>query len=92
LSDHLGNIRSMDDIRMNFGQVPEHFCRKLLSPDAGSRRGSSASFLGSSSSLTEDTSLLGTDPHKLQSYVNRLLDVRIQTQLKIYDIDPSMIQ
>ena len=79
LSDHLGNIRSMDDIRMNFGQVPEHFCRKLLSPDAGSRRGSSASFLGSSTnSLGEGTSLLGTDPHKLQSYVNRLLDVRIQ--------------
>jgi callose synthase len=79
LSDHLGNIRSMDDIRINFGQAPEHFCKKLLSPDAGSRRGSSASFLGSSSnSLTEGTSLLGTNPHRLQSYVNRLLDVRIQ--------------
>jgi callose synthase len=79
LSDHLGDIRSMDDIRMNFGQAPEHFCKKLLSPDAGSRRGSSASFLGSSSNnLSEGTSLLGTDPHKLQSYVNRLLDVRIQ--------------
>jgi callose synthase len=79
LSDHLGDIRSMDDIRMNFGQAPEHFCKKLLSPDAGSRRGSSASFLGASTNnLTEGTSLLGTDPHKLQSYVNRLLDVRIQ--------------
>ena len=79
LSDHLGDIRSMDDIRMNFGQAPEHFCKKLLSPDAGSCRGSSASFLGASTNnLTEGTSLLGTDPHKLQSYVNRLLDVRIQ--------------
>lgn len=79
LSDHLGDIRSIDDIRTNFGRAPEHFCKKLLSPDAGSRRGSSASFLGSSTNnLSEGTSLLGTDSHKLQSYVNRLLDVRIQ--------------
>lgn len=78
-SDHLGDIRSMDDIRMNFGRAPEHFCKKMLSPDAGSRRGSSASFLGSSTNnLSEGSSLLGADPHKLQSYVNRLLDVRIQ--------------
>jgi callose synthase len=79
LSDHLGDIRSMDDIRMNFGHAPTHFCKKLLSPDAGSRRGSSASFLGTSSNnVTEGTSLLGTDRHMLQGYVNRLLDVRIQ--------------
>jgi callose synthase len=80
LSDHLGDIRSMDDIRMNFGHAPEHFCKKMLSPDAGSRRGSSASFLGSSSTnLTESTALLATsNVQKLQSYVNRLLDVRIQ--------------
>lgn len=77
LSEHLGDVRSLDDIRRNFGQAPEHFCRKMLSPDAGSRRGSSASFLGSSASLTENTSLLAADSHKLQSY-NRLLDVRIQ--------------
>ena len=78
-AEHLGDIRSMDDIRANFGQVPEHFCKKLLSPDAGSRRGSSASFLSASgNNLSEGTSLLGADPHKLQSYVNRLLDVRIQ--------------
>lgn len=78
-ADHLGDIRSMDDIRLNFGRAPEHFCKKLLSPDAGSRRGSSASFLSSSgNNLSEGTSLLGADPHKLQSYVNRLLDVRIQ--------------
>lgn len=79
LSDHLGDIRSMDDIRMNFGRAPEHFCKKLLSPDAGSRRGSAASFLGSSgNNLAEAASLLGKDVQRLQSYVNRLLDVRIQ--------------
>ena len=77
-SDHLGDIRSMDDIRMNFGRAPEHFCKKMLSQDAGSRRGSSASFLGSGNNLSEGTSLLGADSHRLQSYVNRLLDVRIQ--------------
>lgn len=77
-SDHLGDIRSMDDIRMNFGRAPEHFCRKMLSPDAGSRRGSSASFLGSANNLSETTSLLGSNAQRLQSYVNRLLDVRIQ--------------
>eukprot|EP00562_Extubocellulus_spinifer_P006927 CAMPEP_0178517366 /NCGR_PEP_ID=MMETSP0696-20121128/25651_1 /TAXON_ID=265572 /ORGANISM="Extubocellulus spinifer, Strain CCMP396" /LENGTH=2108 /DNA_ID=CAMNT_0020147789 /DNA_START=313 /DNA_END=6639 /DNA_ORIENTATION=+ len=82
-SDNLGDIRDMNDIRENFGRAPEHFCRKMLSPDAGSRRGSSASFLGNSQSNIanpnqEGTSLLGSDPHKLQSYVNRLLDVRIQ--------------
>ena len=78
-SDHLGDVRSMEDIRVNFGRAPEHFCKKMLSPDAGSRRGSSASFLGSSgNNLSEKANLLGSDPHKLQSYVNRLLDVRIQ--------------
>jgi len=94
-SDHLGDIRSMKDIRNSFGRAPEHFCSKMLSPDAGSRRGSSASFLSagelnSRESLdnrrqslmnpnsAEGQSLLGSDPHKLQGYVNRLLDVRIQ--------------
>jgi callose synthase len=94
-SDHLGDIRSMKDIRNNFGRAPEHFCSKLLSPDAGSRRGSSASFVHSDnynsmesldnnrqSIMTpnshEGQTLLGSDPHKLQGYVNRLLDVRIQ--------------
>mmetsp|Transcript_54913 Transcript_54913/g.164424 ORF Transcript_54913/g.164424 Transcript_54913/m.164424 type:complete len:2150 (-) Transcript_54913:26-6475(-) len=82
-SDHLGDVRDMKDIRQNFGRAPEHFCKKMLSPDAGSRRGSSASFLGNSQSNIanpnqEGTSLLGADPHRLQSYVNRLLDVRIQ--------------
>jgi callose synthase len=94
-SDHLGDIRSMKDIRNSFGRAPEHFCTKMLSPDAGSRRGSSASFMNTDNfnsmesldnnrqSLTnpnshEGQSLLGNDPHKLQGYVNRLLDVRIQ--------------
>mmetsp|Transcript_21042 Transcript_21042/g.51779 ORF Transcript_21042/g.51779 Transcript_21042/m.51779 type:complete len:2128 (-) Transcript_21042:168-6551(-) len=79
-SDNLGDVRSMDDIRKNFGRAPEHFCKKMLSPDAGSRRGSTASFVGSSSggSLAETASLLGASSHRLQSYVNRLLDVRIQ--------------
>lgn len=94
-SDHLGDIRSMKDIRNNFGRAPEHFCCKLLSPDAGSRRGSSASFVHSDNynsmesldnnrqsimnpNSHEGQSLLGSDPHKLQGYVNRLLDVRIQ--------------
>jgi callose synthase len=78
-SNHLGDIRSMDDIRNNFGRAPESFCKKMLSPDAGSRRGSSASFLGSvGTDLSEGMSLLGADMNKLQSYVNRLLDVRIQ--------------
>ena len=78
-SDHLGDVRSINDIRQHFGRAPEHFCKKMLSPDAGSRRGSSASFLGSSTqSLSENSTLLGADPHKLQGYVNRLLDVRIQ--------------
>jgi callose synthase len=80
-ADHLGDVRSINDIRENFGSAPENFCKKMMSPDAGSRRGSSASFLGSSGGNlagAENTSLLGTDPHKLQSYVNRILDVRIQ--------------
>jgi len=80
-SEQLGDIRSMSDIRNNFTRAPEAFCKKMLSSDAGSRRGSAASFLNISSSgnnLLETTSLLGSDPHKLQSYVNRLLDVRIQ--------------
>lgn len=79
-SDNLGDIRSIDDIRENFGRAPENFCKKMLSPDAGSRRGSSASFLGSQSanSLGETSSLLGASSQRLQSYVNRLLDVRIQ--------------
>ena len=77
-SDHLGDVRSIDDLRENFGRAPENFCKKLLSPDAGSRRGSSASFLGSSNNINENTSLLASDIQKLQSYVNRLLDVRIQ--------------
>jgi len=82
-SDHLGDIRSIDDIRRNFGRAPEHFCKKMLSPDAGSRRGSSASFLGSQSgnSLSETASLLGATSQRLQSYVNRLLDVRIQKRV-----------
>eukprot|EP00567_Pseudictyota_dubia_P000459 CAMPEP_0197467590 /NCGR_PEP_ID=MMETSP1175-20131217/65644_1 /TAXON_ID=1003142 /ORGANISM="Triceratium dubium, Strain CCMP147" /LENGTH=2205 /DNA_ID=CAMNT_0043003667 /DNA_START=287 /DNA_END=6905 /DNA_ORIENTATION=+ len=82
-SEHLGDVRDMKDIRQNFSRAPDHFCKKMLSPDAGSRRGSSASFLGNSQSNIgnpnqEGTSLLGADPHRLQSYVNRLLDVRIQ--------------
>lgn len=78
-SDHLGDVRSIEDIRNNFGRAPENFCKKMLSPDAGSRRGSSASFLGSSTNnLSEGAPLLGTDPQRLQSYVNRILDVRIQ--------------
>jgi len=81
-SEHLGDIRTISDIRSNFGRAPEHFCHKMLSPDAGSRRGSSASFLAKSSSNSfgddERKSLLGSDPHKLQGYVNRLLDVRVQ--------------
>lgn len=80
-SDQLGDIRSMGDIRKNFARASESFCKKLLSTDAGSRRGSAASFLNLSQSgnnLTESTKLRGSNPHNLQSYVNRLLDVRIQ--------------
>jgi len=79
-SDNLGDIRSLDDIRNNFGRAPELFCKKMLSPDAGSRRGSSASFLGTSTNSLggESSSLLGSNSQRLQSYVNRLLDVRIQ--------------
>ena len=81
-SDNLGDIRSLDDIRQNFGRAPELFCKKMLSPDAGSRRGSSASLLGSASQSSlrgaESSSLLGSNSQRLQSYVNRLLDVRIQ--------------
>eukprot|EP00522_Entomoneis_paludosa_P015389 CAMPEP_0172442256 /NCGR_PEP_ID=MMETSP1065-20121228/2711_1 /TAXON_ID=265537 /ORGANISM="Amphiprora paludosa, Strain CCMP125" /LENGTH=2141 /DNA_ID=CAMNT_0013192053 /DNA_START=185 /DNA_END=6610 /DNA_ORIENTATION=+ len=78
LSDHLGDVRSFEDIRHTFGKAPENFCKKMLSPDAGSRRGSSASFLGASDNeLSEKTSLLQADG-KLHNYVNRLLDVRIQ--------------
>ena len=81
-SERLGVVRDMDDIRENFVRAPEHFCHKLLSADAGSRRGSSSEFLSASNlsnpNLGEGQSLLGSDPHKLQSYVNRLLDVRIQ--------------
>uniref|UniRef100_A0A7S4EG16 1,3-beta-glucan synthase n=1 Tax=Pseudo-nitzschia australis TaxID=44445 RepID=A0A7S4EG16_9STRA len=81
-SDNLGDIRSLEDIRNNFGRAPELFCKKMLSPDAGSRRGSSASFLGTSQNnlaASESSSLLGgPNSQRLQSYVNRLLDVRIQ--------------
>eukprot|EP00529_Nitzschia_sp_RCC80_P002602 CAMPEP_0113499794 /NCGR_PEP_ID=MMETSP0014_2-20120614/31949_1 /TAXON_ID=2857 /ORGANISM="Nitzschia sp." /LENGTH=2183 /DNA_ID=CAMNT_0000394015 /DNA_START=271 /DNA_END=6822 /DNA_ORIENTATION=- /assembly_acc=CAM_ASM_000159 len=80
-SDNLGDIRSLADIRNNFGRAPELFCKKMLSPDAGSRRGSSASFLGQTSQNSmggETSSLLGGNSHRLQTYVNRLLDVRIQ--------------
>jgi len=79
--EHLGDVRSINDIRENFTRAPESFCKKMLSPDAGSRRGSSASFLKQNSQgdmASESAALLGSDPHKLQSYVNRLLDVRIQ--------------
>jgi len=78
--EHLGEVRTMADIRSKFGRAPEQFCRKLLSPDAGSRRGSSASFLADSSNALGDEakSLLKNDSHKLQSYMNRLLDVRVQ--------------
>jgi callose synthase len=85
--DHLGDVRSINDIRENFTRAPENFCKKMLSPDAGSRRGSSASFLKQNSQgdittegagVNESSALLGSDPQKLQSYVNRLLDVRIQ--------------
>ena len=58
---------------------------KMLSPNAGSRRGSLASFLANSSSNSfgddERKSLLGSDPHKLQGYVDRLLDVRVQKRV-----------
>jgi len=81
-SERLGDVRDMGDIRENFVRAPEHFCRKMLSTDAGSRRGSSNSFASGSNlsnpNLPEGQSLLGSDPHKLQGYVNRLLDVRIQ--------------
>lgn len=77
-SDNLGDIQTMEDIRQNFGRAPELFCEKMLSRDAGSRRGSSASFLSKDSLGGESQALLGSDPHQLQGYVNRLLDVRIQ--------------
>ena len=81
-SDNLGDIKTMGDIRENFGRAPENFCKKMLSSDAGSRRGSSASIMAkslSSNSMGEEgDALLGNDPHKLQSYMNRLLDVRVQ--------------
>lgn len=83
-SENLGDVKDMKDIRQNFVRAPEAFCARLLSPDAGSRRGSSASFMVSNSDSrgskmgAEGVSLLGNDPHKLQNYVNRLLDVRIQ--------------
>ena len=31
-SEHLGDIRTISDIRSNFGRAPEHFCHKMLSP------------------------------------------------------------
>lgn len=78
-SENLGDIKNMKDIRENFGRAPELFCQKMLSDDAGSRKGSAASFISKSGSFSsESQGLLGSDPHKLQSYVNRLLDVRIQ--------------
>lgn len=79
-SENLGDIKSMDDIRENFGKAPELFCQKMLSPDAGSRRGSSASMvsLASDSFADESQALLKSDVHRLKSYVNRLLDVKVQ--------------
>ena len=79
ISENLGDIKNMSDIRENFGRAPELFCSKMLSPDAGSRRGSSANFLSKNNSFGDESqALLGADPHQLQSYVNRLLDVRVQ--------------
>ncbi len=85
-SENLGDVKTMSDIRENFGRAPENFCAKMLSPDAGSRRGSAASFMSTSfmsrgsysSTGDESQALLGSDPHRLQGYVNRLLDVKIQ--------------
>jgi len=84
-SENLGLIRTMSDIRKNFSRAPESFCKVMLSPDAGSRRGSAASFMtlsqnsfNSASMGEEGQSLLGADQHKLQGYLNRLLDVKVQ--------------
>ena len=67
-SENLGDVKTMADIRENFGRAPELFCQKLLSPDAG--RGSAASMvsLGSDATLGDESqALLGSDPHRLQS-------------------------
>jgi len=85
-SERLGDVRDMDDIRNNFVRAPEYFCHKMLSPDAGSRRGSEASFFvdpedrpgGAERAITSRRSFLGSGSDRLQTYVNRLLDVRIQ--------------
>ena len=85
-SDHLGDIRSMKDIRNNLGRAPEYFCAKILSIDAGSRRGSSDSILNSAEhnsmecrrqclmypNSNDGETRLRSDPHKLQGYVDRL--------------------
>jgi len=81
LEDNLGSVRDINDIRDNFVRAPEAFCKKMLSDDPGSRKGSSANFNSRDSlnSVTEATKLLDSaESQRLQSYVNNLLDVRIQ--------------
>lgn len=81
LQDNLGSVRDINDIRDNFVRAPEAFCKKMLSDDAGSRKGSSANFNSRDSlnNVTEATKLLdAAESQRLQSYVNNLLDVRIQ--------------
>ena len=99
-SENLGDVKTMNDIRANFGRAPELFCQKMLSSDAGSRRGSMASMmsLASEGSMdgrqrsSESQALLGSDPHNLQSYVNRLLDVKIQKWVMFSEVWNEIIE
>ena len=83
--EYSGDIWTKSDITSNFSRAPEYFCHKMLSPDAGSRCGALAGFFSKSSRNNirndERKSLLDSDSHKLQRFVNRLLNVRDQKRV-----------
>lgn len=81
LKENLGAVREMEDVRKVFSKAPDMFCKKLLSEDAGSRRGSSANMLNSSSSLNSAAAAGVSEPllrENFTSYMTRILDVRVQ--------------
>ena len=83
LEENLGAVRDMEGIRGNFSKAPDAFCKKMLSSDAGSRRGSSANFNSQGSfdhMYTDESSKLldHSGDTSLRTYVNKILDVRMQ--------------
>jgi len=80
LEENLGAVRDMEGVRANFSKAPAAFCQKMLSDDAGSRRGSSANFNSQTSMNTDESSKLlsHSGDTSLRTYVSKILDVRMQ--------------